>query len=60
MNELNTQDLLLKLLEQNNRLIEQNNALIQINTEQSAQLSEVLSMFEDSDEVASRSNSLDG
>lgn len=59
MNEPNTQDLLLKLLEQNNKLIEQNNALIQINAEQSAQLADVLAMFEDGEDVA-RSSSLDG
>ncbi|WEI17132.1 hypothetical protein PY247_11225 [Acinetobacter proteolyticus] len=59
MNDLNPQDLLLKLLEQNNKIIEQNNMLIQINAEQSAQLSEVLTMFDDNDEP-SRSTSLDG
>ncbi len=31
-------DLLLKLLEQNNQLIQQNNQLIQINNEQNAQI----------------------
>ncbi|MFI7825822.1 hypothetical protein ACFMJK_21310, partial [Acinetobacter baumannii] len=36
-----------KLTEQNNKLIEQNSLIIQINAEQSAQLSEVLAMFED-------------
>ncbi|WP_335953711.1 hypothetical protein [Acinetobacter higginsii] len=60
MNDPNPQDLLLKLLDQNNKLIEQNNMLIQINAEQSAQLSEVLTMFDDDDERPSRSTSLDG
>lgn len=57
--ELNQQELLIKLIEQNNKLIEQNTALIQINAEQAAQLSEVLSMFED-DEPKNSSASLDG
>ncbi|MFH4320042.1 hypothetical protein WAJ22_14030 [Acinetobacter baumannii] len=48
-----------KLTEQNNKLIEQNSLIIQINAEQSAQLSEVLLMLEDS-EPAQRSGSLDG
>ncbi|MFY4876133.1 hypothetical protein ACOUJK_19670, partial [Acinetobacter baumannii] len=48
-----------KLTEQNNKLIEQNSLIIQINAEQSAQLSEVLAMFED-DEPATKSKSLDG
>ncbi|MDK2128745.1 hypothetical protein OW666_07480 [Acinetobacter baumannii] len=57
--ELNQQELLIKLIEQNNKLIEQNSLIIQINAEQSAQLSEVLAMFED-DEPAPKSKSLDG
>ncbi|HBM1760444.1 TPA: hypothetical protein LUJ82_003567 [Acinetobacter baumannii] len=48
-----------KLTEQNNKLIEKNSLIIQINAEQSAQLSEVLLMLEDS-EPAQRSGSLDG
>ncbi|HGF8505614.1 hypothetical protein HBK86_06710 [Acinetobacter baumannii] len=48
-----------KLTEQNNKLIEQNSLLVQINSEQSAQLSAVLEMFEDG-EPAQRSGSLDG
>ncbi|HCW5826524.1 TPA: hypothetical protein OXR31_003815, partial [Acinetobacter baumannii] len=52
-------DVVLKLIEQNNKLIEQNSLIVQINAEQSAQLSEVLSMLEDS-EPAQRSGSLDG
>ncbi|MGQ0755063.1 hypothetical protein ACT4ZY_13750 [Acinetobacter baumannii] len=58
-NELNQQELLIKLIEQNNKLIEQNSLIVQINAEQSAQLSEVLLMLEDS-EPAQRSGSLDG
>ncbi|SSR15583.1 Uncharacterised protein [Acinetobacter baumannii] len=72
-NDSNLQDVVLKLIEQtnklidqnnkltdhNNRLIQQNSLLVQINAEQSAQLSEVLLMLEDS-EPAQRSGSLDG
>ena len=72
-NDSNLQDVVLKLIEQtnklidhnnklteqNNKLIEQNSLIIQINAEQSAQLSEVLLMLEDS-EPAQRSGSLDG
>lgn len=43
-------DLLLKLLEQNNQLIQQNNQLIQINNEQNAQINELLIQIEGSDE----------
>lgn len=57
--EINQQELLIKLIEQNNKLLEQNNLLIQINAEQAAQLSEVLSMFEE-EEPKSSSASLDG
>lgn len=55
----NLHDVVLKLIEQNNKLIEQNSLIVQINAEQSAQLSEVLLMLEDS-EPAQRSGSLDG
>ncbi len=48
-----------KLIEQNNQLIEQNTLIVQINAEQSAQLSEVLAMFEDG-EPTNKSKSLDG
>ncbi|HGF9376309.1 TPA: hypothetical protein ACNIDW_001650 [Acinetobacter nosocomialis] len=48
-----------KLIEQNNQLIEQNTLIVQINAEQSAQLSEVLAMFEDG-ELEQRPKSLDG
>lgn len=57
--EPNLQDVVLKLIEQNNKLIEQNSLIVQINAEQSAQLSEVILMLEDS-EPAQRSGSLDG
>ncbi len=44
-------DLLLKILEQNNQLIQQNNQLIQINYEQGAQINELLIQIEgDEDE----------
>ena len=43
-------DLLLKLIEQNNQLIQQNNQLIQINNEQNAQINELLIQLEGSDE----------
>lgn len=55
----NLHDVVLKLIEQTNKLIEQNSLIVQINAEQSAQLSEVLLMLEDS-EPAQRSGSLDG
>ncbi|EPX3860852.1 hypothetical protein ACWY7A_000020 [Acinetobacter baumannii] len=58
-NDSNLQDVVLKLIEQNNKLIEQNSLIVQINAEQSAQLSEVLLILEDS-EPAQRSGSLDG
>ncbi|MFI7916770.1 hypothetical protein ACFMJ1_11435 [Acinetobacter baumannii] len=58
-NDSNLHDVVLMLLEQNNKLIEQNSLIVQINAEQSAQLSEVLLMLEDS-EPAQRSGSLDG
>lgn len=48
-----------ELVKQTNKLIEQNTIIMQINAEQSAQLSEVLLMLEDS-EPAQRSGSLDG
>lgn len=53
------QDVVLKLIEQNNKLIEQNTIIVQINAEQSAQLSEVLAMFEDG-EPEQKAKSLDG
>lgn len=58
-NDSNLQDVVLKLIEQNNKLIEQNSLIVQINAEQSAQLSEVLLMLEDS-EPTRKPKSLDG
>jgi len=52
-------DLLLKILEQNNQLIQQNNQLIQINYEQGAQINELLMRLEDEEEPKS-SGYLDG
>ena len=46
-------DLLLKLIEQNNQLIQQNNQLIQINNEQNAQINELLMRLEDEEEPKS-------
>ncbi|MEQ1305129.1 hypothetical protein ABLB95_15240 (plasmid) [Acinetobacter radioresistens] len=46
-------DLLLRLLEQNNQLIQQNNQLIQINNEQNAQINELLMRLEDEEEPKS-------
>jgi len=46
-------DLLLKILEQNNQLIQQNNQLIQINNEQNAQINELLMRLEDEEEPKS-------
>lgn len=43
-------DLLLKLLEQNNQLINQVAQVIQINNEQNAQINELLIQIEDGDE----------
>ena len=43
-------DLLIKLIEQNNQLIQQNNQLIQINNEQNAQINELLIQLEGGDE----------
>jgi len=46
-------DLLLQVLEQNNKLIEQNNQLIQINNEQNAQINELLIQLTEDDEAKS-------
>lgn len=43
-------DLLLKLIQQNNQLIQQNNQLIQINNEQNAQINELLIQIEGGEE----------
>lgn len=53
-------DLLLKLLEQNNQLIQQNNQLIQINNEQNAQINELLIQMEGGEEEKPKSQYLDG
>ncbi|MEI1730840.1 hypothetical protein V8P91_10625 [Acinetobacter baumannii] len=49
----------IELIKQTNKLIEQNSIIVQINAEQSAQLSEVLAMFEDG-ESEPKAKSLDG
>lgn len=53
-------DLLLKLLEQNNQLIQQNNQLIQINSEQNAQINELLIQLEGDEDEQPKSQYLDG
>lgn len=52
-------DLVIKLIEQNNRLISQNNQLIQINSEQNAQVNELLEHL-DLGEEETKSGYLDG
>ncbi|ASN69567.1 hypothetical protein 2F2_47 [uncultured Caudovirales phage] len=52
-------DLLLKLIEQNNQLINQVAQVIQINNEQNAQINELLMRLEDEEEPKS-SGYLDG
>ena len=56
---MNTDDLLIQLIEQNNQLIKQNNQLIQINNEQSAQINELLMQFDGADEDKPKSQYLD-
>ena len=53
-------DLLLKLIEQNNQLIQQNNQLIQINNEQNAQINELLIQLTEDDNEPKRLGYLDG
>ena len=54
-------DLLLKLLEQNNQLINQVAQVIQINNEQNAQINELLIQLEgDEDDEPKKSQCLDG
>lgn len=53
-------DLLLKLIEQNNQLIQQNNQLIQINNEQNAQINELLIQIEGDEDEKPKSQYLDG
>lgn len=53
-------DLLLKLLEQNSHLIQQNNQLIQINNEQNAQINELLIQLTEEDDEPKHPGYLDG
>ena len=53
-------DLLLKLLEQNNQLINQVAQLIQINNEQNAQINELLIQLTEDDDKPKRIGYLDG
>lgn len=53
-------DLLLKLLEQNNQLINQVAQVIQINNEQNAQINELLIQLEGGDEDEPKPQYLDG
>ena len=52
-------NLLPKLIEQNNQLIQQNNQLIQINNEQNAQINELLIQLEGGDDELKKSQYLD-
>lgn len=52
-------DLLLKLIEQNNQLIQQNNQLIQINNEQNAQINELLIQMDGDEDEKTKSQYLD-
>ena len=52
-------DLLLKLIEQNNQLIQQNNQLIQINNEQNTQINELLIQLEGEEDDEPKSPYLD-
>ena len=53
-------DLLLKLVEQNNQLINQVAQLIQINNEQNAQINELLIQLEGDEDEKPKSQYLDG
>ena len=53
-------DLLLKLLEQNNQLINQVTQVIQINNEQNAQINELLIQLEGDEDEKPKSQYLDG
>ena len=54
-------DLLIKLIEQNNQLIQQNNQLIQINNEQNAQINKLLIQMDgNEDDEPKKSQYLDG
>ena len=52
-------DLLLKLIDQNNQLIQQNSQLIQINNEQNAQINELLIQLEGDEDDEPKSPYLD-
>ena len=52
-------DLLIKLIEQNNHLIQQNNQLIQINNEQNAQINELLIQMDGDEDEKPKSQYLD-
>lgn len=52
-------NLLPKLIEQNNLLIQQNNQLIQINNEQNAQINELLIQLEGGEDEKPKSQYLD-
>ncbi|MDH5819515.1 hypothetical protein [Acinetobacter pseudolwoffii] len=52
-------DLLLKLIEQNSHLIQQNNQLIQINNEQNAQINELLIQLDGDEDEQPKSQYLD-
>ena len=53
-------DLLLKLIEQNNQLINQAAQVIQINNEQNAQINELLIQIEGGEDEQPKSQYLDG
>ena len=53
-------DLLLKLIEQNNQLINQVAQVIQVNNEQNAQINELLIQIEGDEEEKPKSQYLDG
>ena len=52
-------NLLLKLIEQNNQLIQQNSQLIQINNEQNAQINELLIQMDGDEDEQPKSQYLD-
>ena len=52
-------DLLLKLIDQNNQLIQQNSQLIQINNEQNAQINELLIQMDGDEDEQPKSQYLD-
>ena len=56
---MNADDLLIQLIEQNNQLINQVTQVNQINTEQNAQINELLMQFDGADEDKPKSQYLD-